>query len=454
MLRGLLRSLGGAGSSAPAASAPAAAPAQAPAMAPTDLYAAINEAGGRGDHAATMAIFRAHLAAQPDDIDAIATCGGYLIAQERFDEAQEVLAPALERYPNAAQLLYNAGSLAQARMRTDEAISLYRLALAAQPGFPMARFMLAIQLMLKGEYREGLLHFRARNDMGPEPATAWPRNVAPWEGQSLAGKRLLVWLDWGGLGDELQFARYLAPLARQYRPAALIFGCSDAGRRLYAAIPGVDLAASSFTDPNVDYQIALLDLPIVFGTTLANMPPADPYLAADPADVARWKERLAGLHGRRVGLVWSSGFWGKTTRSDKSLPLELLAPLAALPDTHFISLQKGPGRDELPCPGLTILDFDAELNDLADTAALIENLDVVVSVDTSVAHLAGGLGKPVILMLKWESGNFWLLGRSDSPWYPGMRIARQDVPRDWSGVVRQVKDWLAGWPPVCGVRAS
>ncbi|HEY4372308.1 MAG TPA: tetratricopeptide repeat protein [Burkholderiales bacterium] len=461
MLRNLLRALGprppadapanpdfaaaGPKGSASASVLPAtAAPAPADAPAPAGPYAAAQSAQERGDHAAAFAIFRAHIAQSPDDVDAIATLGGALVRQARLDEAQGLLWPALARFPAAAPLLYNSGALAQARMQVDEAIRLFRLALACEPGFAMARYMLAILLLLKGEYGEGLLQLRARNELNGPPSTAWPRQVPRWEGQSLAGKRLLVWSDWGGLGDELQFARYLTPLASRWRPEELIFGCSDAGRRLYAALPGVDRAAVTLDSAEaVDYQAALLDLPVIFGTTLDNMPPAEPYLHAVAAEVAQWAQRLAGIGGRRIGLCWGAGFWGKATRSDKAVPLELLARLAALRDTHFVSLQKGPARAELPCPGLPVLDFDAHINDFGDTAALIQNLDLVISVDTSVAHLAGALGKPVILLLQWESGNFWLLDRADSPWYPSMRIVRQKVPRDWQGVIDQLLQLLS-----------
>jgi tetratricopeptide (TPR) repeat protein len=271
MLRALLRSLSAkpAEVTAPRPTVDVAPPAAGP-------YAAAAEAQQRGDAAAAEAIFRAHLAAHPADTDALATFGGALLSQERFDEAAAILLPALQRFPAAAPLLFNAGSLAQARMQTDEAIRLFRLALAVQPDFAMARFTLSIQLLLKGEYREGLLLLRARNELADAPATGWPRQLPHWEGQSLRGKRLLVWLDWGGLGDELQFARYLPPLAREHRPDALIFVCSEAGRRLYAAIPGVDQALSNPAGLQADYQAALLDLPILYATTLDHMPPAAP----------------------------------------------------------------------------------------------------------------------------------------------------------------------------------
>jgi hypothetical protein len=306
----------------------------------------------------------------------------------------------------------------------------------------MARLILSSQLLLKGEYREGMILFRARNELSATPNLDWPRNLPRWEGEPLEGKRLLVWLDWGGLGDELQFARYLAPLVRDYRPDRLVLGCSREGQRLYAQIDGVSEANSALSGVEVDYQIAILDLAVVYRTTLDNMPPAQPYLRALPADIERMAQRVEGLRGRKIGLCWGSGFWGKTTRSEKAIPLQQLICLSSLPDTEWVSLQKGPARAEMPCPGLAIHDFDADLHDMADTAALIENLDLVISVDTAVAHLAGALGKPVLMLLKWDSGNFWLLDREDSPWYPSMRIVRQSSQGDWESVAQQVLEIL------------
>jgi tetratricopeptide (TPR) repeat protein len=412
-----------------------------------DPHAAATEAEQRGDIEGAIALYRAYAQGRPDDPWALATFGGQLLQHGRVDEAERVLLAALRRFPCSAPLLFNTGRVAQTRMRVDQAIGYFRLALAAQPGFAMARFILSTQLLLKGEYREGLLLFRARNELSAVPNAGWPRTLPRWEGEPLQGKHLLVWLDWGGLGDELQFARYLAPLARDYRPARLLLGCSREGQRLYERIEGVDEASSAMGGIEVDYQIAIIDLAIIYRTALDNMPPAQPYLRALPADVERLAQRTAGLRGRKIGLCWGSGFWGKTTRSEKAIPLENLACLSSLPNTEFISLQKGPAHAELPCPGLNVHDFDTDLHDMADTAALIENLDLVISVDTAVAHLAGALGKPVLMLLKWDSGNFWLLDREDSPWYPSMRIVRQRAPGDWQGVAAQVLEILSAPEP-------
>jgi len=214
----------------------------APMSIPLDPYAASGAAEQRGDLAGAEALLRDHAQAHPDDVAASASLGAFLFRHERLDEAQAVLAPALRRFPDAAPLLFNTGRVAQARLQVDQAISLYRLAVAAEPGFAAARHMLGLQLFLKGEYPEAFLHMRTRNELSGAATTAWPRSVPRWSGESLAGKRLLAWLDWGGLGDEIQFARYLPMIARQYRPGTLIAGCSQQSLRLLSALPGVDQA--------------------------------------------------------------------------------------------------------------------------------------------------------------------------------------------------------------------
>jgi tetratricopeptide (TPR) repeat protein len=464
MLKGLLRSLktqvpgpGAAPAAAEAAApiAPAAPagvppqPANALAMPGPDRLAQAEQAMQRGDVEAALTAWRDHARTRPHDPEAAAMYGGQLLRQGRLDEAQAVLDAGLRGFPACAPLLFNRAGVAQARMHVDEAIAYCRLALAAQPDLSMARFVLSTMLMLKGEYREAMLLFRARSELSAVDPVAWPRNVPRWEGEPLDGKRLLVWLDWGGLGDELQFARYLAPLARDHHLARLVLGCTREGLRLYARIPGVDAALSELGGIEVDYQTSIIDLAIFYPPSAEAILPGSAYLRAPQPEVERFAARLAPLAGRRIGLCWSSGFWGKSTRSDKSVPLADLAPLGTLPDTQWISLQKGPGRNELTGACLDIHDFDGELNDLADTAALIENLDLVISVDTAVAHLAGALGKPVIMLLKWDSGNFWLLEREDSPWYPSMRILRQRQAGDWTELAGRLAKLLAdpaAWP--------
>jgi len=191
-----------------------------------------------------------------------------------------------------------------------------------------------------------------------------------------------------------------------------------------------------------------MSLPHAAGTTLETIPAETPYLTADPADVARWRERLAGLAGLRVGLCWAGGRSSPhltkiVADRRRSTTLDTLAPLADISGVRFISLQKDPPEAEVRSPwGMELHDFGEDLHDFAETAALIENLDLVVSVDTAVAHLAGALGKPVWLLNRFDTCFRWLQNRDDSPWYPSLRQFRQPAPGDWNSVISRTRDAL------------
>jgi hypothetical protein len=203
--------------------------------------------------------------------------------------------------------------------------------------------------------------------------------------------------------------------------------------------------------PAHDFAVPLMHLPWAFGTTVSDVPAAVPYLAADAAAVARWRARLADLPkaagGRSVGLVWAGGRRAAdplSVRIDRrrSMPLAALAPLGGVAGVSLVSLQKGPpGRDAVPA-GMVLHDWTGELEDFADTAALIAALDLVISVDTSVVHLAGALGRPVWLLDRYDCCWRWLRERADSPWYPTLRRFRQAAPGDWAGVVARVVEAL------------
>ncbi|HEY8873034.1 MAG TPA: glycosyltransferase family 9 protein, partial [Stellaceae bacterium] len=197
--------------------------------------------------------------------------------------------------------------------------------------------------------------------------------------------------------------------------------------------------------PSFDLHCPLMSLPRVFGTTLDTIPAATPYLAADPARTADWRRRLAGLDGLRVGLVWAGGQHpNATVNRHRSITLDTMAPLGDASGASFISLQKGePATQTKNAPGgMALHDFTADLGDFDDTAALIEALDLVISVDTAIAHLTGALGKPIWLLNRFDTEWRWLVGRDDSPWYPHLRQFRQPAPGDWSNVIRAARDAL------------
>jgi len=269
-----------------------------------------------------------------------------------------------------------------------------------------------------------------------------------WHGrESLAGRTIVLHAE-QGLGDTLQFCRYASLVADL--GARVILEAPAVLVSLLASLSGVaQIVARGDPLPAADFHCPLLTLPLAFNTTLENIPADVPYLRADPARIRHWRERLGERRQLRVGLAWSGGFrpnqpdlWSVNRR--RNVPLAELAPLRHA-QIEFVSLQKGePAASELRdllarnWRGPRLVDFTDELEDFADTAALVENLDLVISVDTSVAHLAGALGKSVWVMNRFDSCWRWLIDRSDSPWYPTLRLYRQANPGDWRAVVRNV----------------
>jgi hypothetical protein len=263
-----------------------------------------------------------------------------------------------------------------------------------------------------------------------------------------------------GFGDSIQFIRY-APLVAQ-RGGHVIVQCQPGLETLLAGVEGISqIITRDEPLPDFDLHCPLMSLPWVFATRLDTIPAAIPYLRANTEKVAHWRERLAreqstsGETGPsrcdtlKIGLVWAGEARPHRPHVNRinrrrSMSLSQFAPLAQVPGVAFISLQKGKSAEQaqtLP-PGMRLLDWTAELNDFADTAALIEALDLVISVDTSVAHLAGALGKPVWLLNRFDTCWRWLLDRSDSPWYPTMRLFRQPQPGAWAPVIAEVREQL------------
>jgi hypothetical protein len=253
----------------------------------------------------------------------------------------------------------------------------------------------------------------------------------------LAGKTILLHAE-QGLGDVLQFCRYAPLVAAQ---ADVVLQVPGPLVRLLTSLPGRGrIVAEDEPLPEFDLHCPLLSLPFAFKTTLETIPRAIPYLAAAPAAVAAWRDRLVVLSGLRVGICWAGNPVVQSIDGRRSVGLARLAPLGDIAGAHFVSLQKGvAGADAVRPPnGMTIHDWTDELQDFADTAALIEALDLVITVDTAVAHLAGALGKPVWILSRFDACWRWLDGRDDSPWYPTARLFRQTAAGDWDDVVARV----------------
>lgn len=409
-----------------------------------NLALTLEQAGRLADAEAS---YRQAVALAPGQCQILVNYAGLLASQRRFAEAERIYLRAVQADPQSAQAWTHLGVLLASCKREAEAEQCYRTAMALAPDFANARFNLAYVLLRQGRYAEGWECMEARNWLAAtEQALALPR----WHGQALAGKSLLIGPE-AGHGDMIQFCRY-APLLKAAGVRRLSVLCHPPLARLLRTLPGVD-EVLAVGDPapadSWDYWTPPLSLPHHLQTRLETIPADIPYLAAEPALVAGWAARMGDGAGRRVGLVWK-GNPRFENDSERSLPsLHTLAPLAGIPGLRFYSLQKGAGEAEAGDPGrpFSIVDLGSRITDFTDTAAIIANLDLLITVDTAAAHLAGALGKPCwVLLPDYQTDWRWLAGRDDSPWYPGVvRLFRQPAGGGWSPVIAALAVALAGF---------
>ena len=350
-----------------------------------------------------------------------------------FDKAISLKADYAEACNNRALLLHDLG-------RFDEALSGYDRAIALKSPYPIAFNNRAQTRLLLGRMAEGWADYESRLELKENQQGRPQLNIPHWTGESLNGRSLLIYGE-QGLGDVIQFYRYVPLLAEREPGARVTFVVRPSLVRLLQSLRGnFRLLSSIAPDERFDLQCALLSLPLRFGTDLAGVPSTTPYLAADPARAARWHQRL-GTGGFRIGISWHAR---PAVNPGRSFPLRELHRVAQIPGVRLISLQKGDGIEELSTlpPDMHVeslgQDFDNGPDAFVDTAAVMESLDLVVSCDTSIAHLAGAMGRPTFLALKCVPDWRWLLGRSDSPWYPALRLHRQRTPDDWRPVFDEI----------------
>ncbi len=380
---------------------------------------------------------------KPDYAESYNNLGAVLRDMGRFEEAEAALHEALRIRTDYASAHANLGNVLLDRMRTGEAKAEYLEALRLNPDYVEGHWNIALLYLMNGDFENGWSEYEWRLKRG-ELKHLYPDLQAPlWQGEDLAGKTLLLYAE-QGLGDTLQFIR-LAPLLTQ-RGGRIILECQPALKRLLGSAKGIDqIVAKGEVLPQFDFQCPLLSLPHRLNVTLESIPAEMPYLTAETVLTKRWQERLASYPGLKVGLVWA----GDPRKSDldanridrrRSMRFSVLSPLFGIAGVCLFSLQKGEAsaQAEREVREGRLIDFTNELDDFADTAALVENLDLVISVDTSVAHLAGALGKPVWLLSRFDGCWRWLLDRDDTPWYPTMHLFRQQTQGDWEEVVSRV----------------
>lgn len=381
-------------------------------------------------------------AQSPDDPTICNNIGDAMLGLDRYEEGLEWFDAALKRRPDFVEVVVNKAFALWQMHRFDDAMAAYAQAKMLDPNDAGSAWQLAHLQLLSGDFERGWAGREARwlvLDFAPEyPTFSQPK----WLGkEDIRDKTVLLCAD-EGLGDIIQFARYVPLLAA--RGAHIVLVVQDALRPLLAGLPAVSqcppFGAKAF--PPFDFHCPIMSLPRAFGTTPETIPPSS-YLPALPAARVRaWDDRL-GAHDRlRVGLVWS-GNPKQANDRNRSMPLAQLVPLLDL-NASFVSLQKEvrPEERTLLKSRTDIIDLTVDLTDFVETAALIQNLDLVISVCTSVAHLAGTLGRATWVMLPYVGDWRWLIGRDDSPWYPSVRLFRQDHTRNFAPVVARVRTKL------------
>ena len=394
---------------------------------------------------AAIRCFHKAIQIKPDYVGALNNLGNALRVQNRTGDAIEIFKQALRQAPHSAESHCHLGNALKDRGEFDAALDHYRQAIQIAPDFAEAHFNCSIVFLLNGNFSEGWQEYEWRLQRKEWKTICFRRADLPrWEGQSFAGKRLLVY-DEQGFGDTLQFARYL-PLVKD-RGGTVIFETRRELIDLFKNSAGADqvIERQSYDRPatEADFYVSLLSLPGIFKTQLKTIPNKTPYLFADAAKAAYWN-RWPDVRGLKIGIVWA----GQPTHKEnhnRSCTLSQFAPLLEIPGVQFIGLQKGPAAKQRFNPeeaNIHFANLGEEFKDFSDTAGLIENLDLVISVDTAVAHLAGAMGKPVWVLLPFIPDWRWMIDRADSPWYPRMRLFRQKISEDWNSVFEQTADEL------------
>ena len=401
-------------------------------------------AAQRGRFADSLELIDAALRVNPGTASFHSNRGIALDGLGRLPEARESLMRALEFDPEFVDALINLGNVEKKLGKLDEAFSAYRKAESLRPDHLPARWNQGIIKLLQGDFSYGLPRYELREQVlasqGKRLATRFPG--ARWSGTENIREKTILLLAEQGLGDSLQFCRYVPMVAacgarvvlQVQRPLERLLATTFAG--CASVVPD-----ETALPVGIDFHCPLLSLPLAFHTTLQSIPKHTPYLKAETAQIALWQERLGRKMFPRVGLCWSGNPDHPLDRDRRLSLAELIRFLP--PSIDYISLQPQIREDEKSILAQSpIRYFGWQLKDFTDTAALCECLDLVVSIDTSVAHLAGSLGRPTRLLLPYIPDWRWLLHRSDSPWYPSMTLHRQSAERSWAPVLTKIRDVL------------
>jgi tetratricopeptide (TPR) repeat protein len=382
-----------------------------------------------------VAHYREALRLQPDCAEAWSNLGRVFVKQGKWEDASGAFQRALEGQRNQAQAYYNLGYTLGEQGKPAEAANCFRQALRLKPDDVTAHWALALSLLVQGDFEQGWPEYEWRwrlNGWSPQQLTQ-----PVWDGSSLAGRTILLYGE-GGLGDTIQFVRYAAVVKRY--GGSVIVSCQKLLLPLLASCPGIDrLVAVGSELPAFDVQAPLLNLPRILKTSLATVPAETPYLFPDAKLQEKWQRKLSHYPGFTIGIAWQGNPQFYKDRK-RSIPLIQFAPLARIPGVHLISLQKGQGTEQLRLVAdeFPVIDLGNRLDKRSgaflDTAAIMKNVDLIITSDTAIAHLAGALGVSVWVALSYVPEWRWLLQREDCPWYPSMRLFRQTHAGDWEEV--------------------
>jgi len=396
----------------------------------------------QGRYAAAIEKYERVISLEPQFVEAYNSIAIALQYQGEYAAAIEKCNQALSLKPDCPEAHNTMASILTKMDHSIEAIETYRRALRLKPDYAEAHCNLGITLLLTGRFEEGWNEYAWR--LRTEKATYPHRHYVPcWDGSPFMGKRLLVHYE-QGFGDNIQFIRYLPMVKR--RGGTVICEMLPPLIGLLRGFVGIDelSPASTKRDPAMEFDlyVPLLELPRIFGTTLESIPAGVPYLYTDPAKAQYWRQRLAS-RAFKVGIVWA----GKPAHPEdrtRSCHLRDFLPLSKIPGVALFGLQKGGAADQAEdlASEMAMTNLGGELDDFTDTAAVIENLDLIISVDTAVLHLAGAMGRPAWAILPSTPDWRWMLDRPDSPWYPTMRLFRQKSYGDWEDVFQRVSQEL------------
>lgn len=403
-----------------------------------------------GNYIESVNAYKRAITIKPDYAKAHYNLGNAMKKLNNLDEAVIRYKHAIKIKPDYVMAYNNLGTILQEQGKINEAAECYSRAIKLKPDYAEAHLNKALTSLLNGNLESGWQEYEWR--LQTKNYAFRKFNFPMWDGKPLNGKNILIHTE-QGFGDTIQFIRYL-PMV-QAQGGYVTFECPENLICLLKNYVGIDKIIEKKTygklSKHFDFHVPLLSLPGIFGTTLDSIPSQKQYISVNPDLIDQWRTRLNDDHKFKIGIVWAGNPNHKKDHN-RSCSLNDFASLSEIPEITFYSLQKGQASFETnnPPDGMKIINIETDLHDFTDTAAVILNLDLVISVDTAVAHLAGAIGKPIWTLLPFVPDWRWLLNRSDSPWYPGMRLFRQTQPDDWIEVFKQVKDTLTQRISDCG----